>query len=194
MAAPSSSDTRNAAAREAPLRMFFAAWPDDATRETVATLARDVAIQTGGKPPPPANIHLTLAFVGDVAPVHLAALREIGAAVAQAATPLALVLDRTGGFRDGGVVWLGTKETPTELERMVEHLRDALAAAGFPVDDRGFRVHVTLARRARKRVRAATVAAIVWHVERMTLTASDLGSDGSRYRNVAVWPLGPGSG
>ncbi len=148
-------------------------------------------MDAGGRSPRPANIHLTLAFVGDVAPARLGALREIGAAVAGSAPPLVLVLDRTSGFRDAGIAWLGTNATPPELERLVARLRDALAAAGFPADDRAFRAHVTLARRCRRRVLATARTAIVWKVDRMTLTASDLQSDGSGYRDVAAWPLGP---
>ncbi len=186
------SSTRDAAERKALLRTFFAAWPDEATRGVIAGLAHDVAVQAGTKSPPPANLHLTLAFIGDVAPARLAALREIGAAVARAATPFTLVLDRIDGFRDAGIAWLGTDAAPPELERLVAHLRDALAAAGFPVDARAFRVHLTLARRCRQRLRATTLAAVVWRIDRLTLTASDLGSDGSRYRDLAAWPLGAG--
>ncbi len=189
----SRTDTRDAAAREGPLRVFFAAWPDAATRDAITALAHDVAIQAGGKPPRPAAIHLTLAFVGNVAPARMALLHEIGAAVSRAAAPSALVLDHTGGFRDAGIAWLGARSTPPELEQLVGALRSALGAEGFPVDARAFRVHVTLARRCRKRVHATAVATIVWRLERMTLTASDLASDGSRYRDIAAWPLGDGS-
>jgi 2'-5' RNA ligase len=188
---PTLLDPREAVGREAPLRVFFAAWPHGATRDAVAAVARDVAVDAGGRPPRPANIHLTLAFVGDVMPARIGTLREIGAQVSRSATPLVLMLDRTGGFRDAGIAWLGASDAPPELERLVGRLSEALAAAGFPVDDRAFRAHVTLARRCRRRVHATTLAAIVWRVERMTLTASDLQSGGSRYRDVAVWPLGP---
>jgi 2'-5' RNA ligase len=189
----SRSDTRDDGTRSGPLRVFFAAWPDAPTCDAVAALAHDVAIQAGGKPPRLAAIHLTLAFVGNVPPARIALLHEIGAAVSRAATPVALVLDQTGGFRDAGIAWLGTKATPPGLEELVGALRRALATAGFPIDARAFRVHVTLARRCRKRVHAATVATIVWRVDRMTLTASDLGSDGSRYHDIAAWPLGAAS-
>jgi RNA 2',3'-cyclic 3'-phosphodiesterase len=179
--------------REAPQRVFFAAWPDDSGREPVASVGRVVATQAGGRAPVPANIHLTLAFVGNVAARRLETLREIGATVSRVATPFVLALDRIDGFRDAGIAWIGTSARPPELERLVGHLRDSLAGGGFPVDDRAFRVHVTLARRCTRRVPAAAIAAIIWHVERMTLTASDLGSGGSRYRDLATWGLGQGS-
>ncbi len=172
------------------LRVFFAIWPDAETRSRVSALASATAAEAGGKVPQPSNLHLTLAFVGAVAPERMAALCEIGAAASHATIPFTLTLDRIGGFRDAGVAWLGADVAPPELERLAVHLHDALGAAGFSVDERPFRIHVTLARRCRRRVRATTVAPIEWRVLQMTLTVSDLGADGSHYRDVAAWPLG----
>ena len=175
---------------EAPLRVFFAVWPDAATRAAIAALAHEAAAGAGGKAPAPSNLHLTLAFIGDVRAERLAVLQAIGADAARPTPPFTLTLDRLGGFRDAGIAWLGTTPTPPQLDALVRRMRGALGAAGFPVDARPFRVHVTLARRCRNRVRAAAIAPIAWRVERLTLTASDLGGDGSRYRDLAVWPLG----
>jgi 2'-5' RNA ligase len=175
-----------------PLRVFFAAWPDLSTRAAIAALAHEAAAGAGGRPAPLENLHLTLAFIGDVRAERLAALQAIGADAARATPPFTLTLDRLGGFRDAGIAWLGTTPTPPELDALARRMRGALGAAGFPVDARPFRVHVTLARRCRSRVRAATIAPIAWRVERLTLTASELGGEGSRYRDVAAWPLGSG--
>jgi 2'-5' RNA ligase len=172
-----------------PLRVFFAAWPDPATRDAIAALSRETATRALGKVPRPENLHLTLAFVGDVRPERLAALKAIGAEAARATPPFTLRLDRPGGFRDAGIAWLGSEETPSELDALIDRLRDALRAAGAPVDSRPFRVHVTLARRCRKRVRDQAFAPISWRVERLTLTASELGGEGSRYSDLDAWPL-----
>ena len=176
------------------LRVFFAIWPDAETRSRVAALASATGAEAGGKVPQPSNLHLTLAFIGEVTAERVATLRDVGASTAQTALPFAMRLDRIGGFRDSGIVWLGTEALVPELERLVERLRGALGNAGFAVEARPFRVHLTLARRCRKRVRAATVAPIEWRVLQMTLTASELGSDGSHYRDIAAWPLGAPAG
>ena len=39
-------------------------------------------MRTGGRAPPSSNLHITVAFVGDVAPARVAGLCAIGAAVA----------------------------------------------------------------------------------------------------------------
>ena len=177
---------------EAPLRVFFAVWPDASTRAAIAALAHEAAANAGGRPAPLENLHLTLAFIGDVPAERLAALQAIGAEAARTTPPFTLMLDRLGGFRDAGIAWLGTTPTPPALDALVGPMREALGAAGFPVDPRPFRVHVTLARRCRRRVRAATIAPIAWRVERMTLTASELGGEASRYRDLAAWAFGAG--
>lgn len=171
------------------LRVFFALWPDAAARDVVAAMARDVVKREGGNAPRPENVHLTLAFVGDVAPDRVAALEGVGAAAARAAAPFTLALDRRGGFRETGIAWLGTDATPPELEAIMRRLNGGLAAVGFRVERRPFRVHVTLARKCRRPPAGIAVPPVAWRVERVTLTASELRPEGSRYREIATWPL-----
>jgi 2'-5' RNA ligase len=175
--------------REPRWRVFFALWPDAVARDCLTTFAQDVVKVAGGRVAPAANMHLTLAFVGDVARARVAALREIGAAVARDAAPFTLVLDRVGGFRDAGIAWIGSAATPAELDGLVRPLRQRLGAGGYPVERRPFHPHVTLVRRCGKPPRDAAAAPIEWRVERLTLMASDLRPDGSEYRELAGWPL-----
>jgi len=172
------------------LRVFFALWPDAAARETLARLARGVAAQAAGRAPAPANLHLTLAFVGDVAPERIAALRTIGAAVAANVPPITLVLDRVGTFRGTGIVWLGASRVPAALERLAADLAAALATDGFPIDARAFRPHVTLARRCRRPGEVALAARVAWAAMRLVLNESNLRSGAPSYRLISSWPLG----
>jgi 2'-5' RNA ligase len=176
--------------RPARLRVFFALWPDPATRELVVALAREAAKRARGSAPRPENIHLTLAFVGEVAPERVDALERIGDAAARAAAPFTLMLDRRGGFRDSRIAWLGTGVMPPELDRLVRDVNEGLVAGGFRVERRPFRAHVTLARRCRTPPGPDTVAPIAWRVPRLMLTASELSPQGAHYRELAAWPLG----
>ncbi len=171
------------------LRVFFALWPDVSAREGIAVLAHDVVSQAGGRAPRPENIHLTVAFVGNVEPDRLAELEHIGASAARSAAPFTLTLDRLGAFHHAGITWLGTDTLPTELEDLVFALRNGLAAAAFPVERRIYRAHVTLARRCGT-VATMKIAPIKWRVERVALNASELSAAGSIYRKLAAWPLG----
>jgi 2'-5' RNA ligase len=177
------------AERPAILRVFFALWPDASAREGVAALARDVVSRAGGRAPRPENVHLTVAFVGNVEPDRLAELQHIGASAAKSAAPFTLKLDRLGAFHHAGIAWLGADTLPTELEDLVFALRNGLAAEAFPVERRMYRAHVTLARRCGT-VATVEIPPISWRVERVTLNASELSAAGSIYRELAAWPLG----
>ena len=177
------------AERPAILRVFFAVWPDASARDRIATLAHDVVTHAGGRAPRPENVHLTVAFVGNVESNRLAALKDIGASAARSTSPFTLTLDRLGAFHHAGIAWLGTDALPTKLEDLVFALRNALAAKAFPVEQRMYRAHVTLARRCGP-VAAVEIAPITWRVERVTLHASEMSAAGSTYRELAAWPLG----
>lgn len=173
----------------ATLRTFFALWPDAATRDVMAAMARDVARRAGGRAPRVENHHLTLAFVGEVAVQRIDALERIGAAASRSVAPFMLTLDRLGEFHHTGIAWLGAGTLPVQLERLVGALRNGLAADAFPVERRRYQAHVTLVRRC-ETVAPATIAPVAWRVERVTLIASELLPAGSRYRELAAWPIG----
>jgi 2'-5' RNA ligase len=185
--------TRTATARrEASVRLFFAIWPDPAACDAIVALAREIAAERQGKTPPRSNVHLTLAFVGDVALDRADTLAPIGAAAAQAAAPFRLSLDRVGGFRDAGIAWLGAADVPAPLATLVSQLREGLGAARFPVERRPFVAHVTLARKCATHAgRARRVAPVSWEVDTLALVASQLRARGARYQTLVEWPLGP---
>ena len=180
---------RDAGASRAPLRVFFALWPDADARERLAAAARDVAARTKGRAPPAANLHVTLAFIGDVAPGRIGELCAIGASVAASAAPFVLTLDRAGTFRGTGIAWAGASSVPPRLAELARTLADALAAQDFPVEQREFSPHVTLARRCKAPGLASLAVPIGWTVTRLALDASEPGSGGPRYRELATWPL-----
>ena len=170
--------------------MFFALWPDAGARDRLSALARDTAAQARGRATVDANLHLTLAFLGDVAAARIAAVNAVVPAVASAVLPFTLTLDRIGAFGDGAIAWAGTSGAPPELERLVELLSNALAKERFPTERRAFHPHVTLARHCRRPGGTGGIAPIAWNVERITLIASERSSRGSRYRELGAWPLG----
>jgi 2'-5' RNA ligase len=171
------------------LRLFFALWPDAAARDSLSRLARDVVARAGGKAPAAANVHLTLAFLGEVDPSREAALLAAGAVAVGRVPAFRLALDCIGTFRGSGIAWAGASRVPAGLEQLAAGLAAALSEGGFAVDPRPFHAHVTLARRCRGRVRAPIAPPIEWLVERLALNASELSRDGPRYREVGAWPL-----
>ena len=186
--APATSETHSRLP-DRLLRTFFAAWPDAGVCTTLAAHARDIAAKTEGRAPVAANLHLTLAFVGDVAASRVAALYAIGGVAAAAGSPFTLTLDCGGMFRAVGIAWIGASVSPERLQRLVDGLGIGLSAQGFAIERRAFLPHITLARRCRRPGDFAVATPIRWTIARIALYASESTPDGSRYRELAAWPL-----
>ena len=99
----------------------------------------DVAVRTQGRAPPAANLHVTLAFIGEVAPERIDALCAIGASVAASAAPFVLTLDCAGTFRGTGIAWGGASSLPPPLVDLARNLAARPRRAGLP--GRAARVH-----------------------------------------------------
>jgi len=169
------------------LRFFFALWPDPPARAAIGRLAREVALETCGRPTPPDLVHLTLAFVGAQPAIRVDSLRRLAGLVRGRTFDLAL--DRVGVFDKAGVAWLGASTPQEELTALQRDLADALRSRGFPVDERPYAPHLTLARRATTRVERCLPEPIRWHVGGFTLVSSDTSGPAPVYRTIAQWPL-----
>ena len=172
---------------EATQRLFFALWPDAATSHSLATLAQQVAAESGGRPTAPGNVHLTLAFLGDQ-PRRIA--RELSAAAARISAPsFDLVLDSVDSWRKNAVAWAGAQSVPPPLAELQQKITRSLLASGLEPEERPFAVHVTLARRITLAVKRPLAPPLVWHVTTFALVASELDPAGARYRVLSSWPL-----
>jgi 2'-5' RNA ligase len=169
-------------------RVFFALWPDTAARAALAGLAREVALESGGRPTAANLIHLTLAFVGDQTAIRIDALRSLAGGVR--ARGFVLALDEIGTFRRTGIAWLGASAPRPELATLHDDLAAALRAQGFPTDERPYAPHLTLARRSVAAIDRRWVEPIRWRVTSFAMVASELAGGGPSYRTLAEWPLG----
>lgn len=167
-------------------RLFFALWPDDATRAALAAAARGVVLRDGRRTPDD-NLHLTLHFLGEVADARLPDL--LAAAVAITAAPVALELTQVGWWRRSRVAWLGMPAAPTALLDLVAAVRAASAAAGWEGDLRDFNAHVTVARQVRRPPGVAAPFRVPWMTDSFALMASRGGAAGVRYEVLASMPL-----
>ncbi len=170
------------------VRAFFALTPDAQVRETLAALGRDVARKSRGRAVPPDNAHLTLAFIGDVDKAALPALLAVGDKMP--GTGFVVNFDSLGAWRASGVAWIAPAVLPPPLLKLHSTLADALAAAGFVLEVRPFRPHVTLARRCLQPLPRARCEPIAWRADKLFLVGSELRDAGPIYRNIASWDLG----
>src|SRR5690606_12351292 len=88
-------DEPGRAAAPARRRVFFALWPDDATRGAIERACRQAVRRSGGRPTAKRNLHVTVAFLGMLEPDAL----ELAAAVPPIGIgPFEIELDRLGYF------------------------------------------------------------------------------------------------
>ena len=173
----------------AALRVFFAVWPEPSLGAALAALAAEVAREAGGRPTALENIHLTLAFLGAQPVPRMAALCALAARVG--GHSFVLTLDEIGCFRKAGIAWLGASAPQLELIALQQRLASELRARRFPVDERPYAPHLTLARRVEVGIRRSLSAPIVWKVGSFALMASETTARGPSYRSLAEWPLAP---
>jgi 2'-5' RNA ligase len=166
-------------------RLFFALWPDPRARDALADLARSVAAECGGRAVPPAGLHLTLVFLGEVAPDRIGDLRRVAAQVAGSA--FVLPLDRVGGFARARVAWAGSSRPPPGLFALQADLERGVRGAGFSPDARPFAPHLTLARRTRTVPAVRPVEPVAWRLPDGGRLAA---RGGGRGKNVKAPPDG----
>lgn len=173
---------------EATRRVFLALWPGDDVAGRLADLAAAAHAMRGGRQMRSDTLHLTLAFLGDVAECRLPALCAAMATVRGEA--FSLRIDRLGYWAHNHIVWGGCASTPPQLLRLVADVREALAGAGFAnAGEAAFVPHLTLLRKARPSAALPDFAPIDWPVAGFVLVASTLSPEGPAYVKLAAWPL-----
>lgn len=170
------------------MRLFFALWPSLDTRqlwhETLAPFVKPL----GGRRVPAENLHLTLAFLGEVPGSRINALLALGDDLPH--EPVSLRFDRVESWKKAGLACLRPTETPPALTRLVGQMHTGLQMAVFPVEARSFRPHVTLSRQIVLPSESLPVWPVIeWQAPLLALVRSELTPDGSVYHVVGEWPL-----
>ncbi|MEZ5988439.1 MAG: RNA 2',3'-cyclic phosphodiesterase [Planctomycetota bacterium] len=184
------------------MRCFLALSPDpDATARIAAMLERLGRMRGRVRWVEPAQVHLTLQFLGEVAED---ALPDLVAALGMLPprAPLALSLDGTGRFPPRGaarVLWLGLGGELDRLQALVDDVAACCEAVGFPRERRPFRPHMTLGRVKGPEGLDRIVGELerlgrelgpgLTPIDRVRLLESRLGPSGARYTEVAAFPL-----
>lgn len=141
----------------------------------------------GGRPVPTRNLHVTVAFLGEVAERRLP---DVLACAGRIADPQRFVVqfERVEVWTGPRVLCLTAAVVPPALLQLFERLRANLAADGFGLPRETYRPHVTLARHARGPY-SAFIEPVGWPVREFVLAESRRDRAGSEYTVVARWPL-----
>lgn len=188
-------------------RTFVAVELDEAVRATLERrIARLRSVAPGIRWTDPANLHLTLAFLGELEGERLSAVMEATAAAARLAHPFRLVVGQSGYFGprwSPRVIWAGVGGETAKLLAAQEALARELEQRGFSRDERPFAPHLTLAR-LKERLAPETLGALLreiemparhtssrgkMRVERLSVMKSELRRPEARYTHLAEFAL-----
>jgi 2'-5' RNA ligase len=97
----------------------------------------------------PEGIHLTLKFLGNIPSRRVTEITEALRTAAQGISPFSLEISGLGAFpnvKQVRVLWVGIGGELDRLSTLQQNVDSALAALGFPKEERPFVPHLTLAR------------------------------------------------
>ena len=164
--------------------MFFALLPDPIVRARIFNVI-STCLGKEGQQTDIENLHLTLAFLGNVENHHITRLYEI--AERTCSVRIDLNLDRV--IRKSNMIWLTTDQPPVELVSMVSALKLNLQANSFRTDPHRFIAHITLARKVKSSARCFEICPINWPVRSISLMESKNDVKGPRYLELRSWLL-----
>jgi len=163
-------------------RLFFALWPDPDTRQQCHQLS--MSLQVAGKPVVATNLHVTLLFLGalDESKQH-AMMQAAGRLFVQ---PMSLRFDRLDYWRKPAVVCLCTEQVDSTIVSLVDQLTEIATQQHIALDQRPYKPHVTLLRKAKKPP-GLEFSPIDWHAKHFCLVESVSTPVGVEYRVLERW-------
>ncbi len=145
------------------------------------------------------NLHITLKFLGEIAPEQVGPLRAAAEQVVDGLEPFEILLDRLGAFPELArprVIWVGSSSPPPQIQKLHEALERELEGLGFPREGKPYTPHVTLGRVKERPGAGAAVAELAERLRAvepfqfsarasgLTLMESQLAPQGSIYRPI----------
>jgi 2'-5' RNA ligase len=134
----------------ARLRTFVAVESTDEIQLAAERLIRQLSsVSQGVRWVAPANIHLTLKFLGDVDEREVYRVCQSVAKAAAADEPFQVLCRGTGAFpspQRPRTIWMGVDDHQERLAGLQRRIEEELETLGFPGDSRQFHGHLTLGR------------------------------------------------
>ncbi len=128
------------------MRLFIAINFDDEVKKYLKSVQADVKnISSGGNFSHEENLHLTLVFLGEVAPGRVNQIEQAMNSVHS--LPFELVMGGVGSFKrgTGDIIWVGVKPNKI-LADIYKQLCNSLNNSGFVIESCDYKPHLTLAR------------------------------------------------
>ena len=162
------------------MRVFFALWPDGATRKGLVALQRPLR---NGRKLVAENLHLTLHYIGEVEDVDclIEKARQVNFG------SVAFSVSRYGIIPKARVLWVGPDHWPDELTARAADCRQVAAECGYQPKGERFRPHVTLARKIKKQPVLPDFNFLTWSYSRFCLVESISTPTGVIYKKLGIF-------
>ncbi|AMK77320.1 MULTISPECIES: RNA 2',3'-cyclic phosphodiesterase [Methylomonas] len=164
-------------------RLFFALWPEQHIRQQCEILTDK--LNGYGKPVNPANLHVTLLFLGRISPEQQAVLTKEASQIP--VSPITLTFDCLSFWKKPAVLCLTASQFDQNVSKLNEILATIAKQQGITVDDRPFTPHVTLLKKADS-VIDIDFAPVLWRSDGFCLVESRSIANNIEYRIIERWP------
>jgi len=187
---------------EQPVRSFIAIDLSDGARRQIEAFIQELRksdAQVGWVRVE--GIHLTLKFLGNVAPGLIEEIKPVLAGAALQTAPIHIEPAGCGAFpsmKSPRVIWVGLRGQIGPLAELARQVEAALVPLGFKPEERPFRPHLTIGRvRGRQRLHALQEILLAhqdftaepFDAYQVILYKSELRPDGARYTPLSKAPF-----
>jgi 2'-5' RNA ligase len=147
------------------------------------------------------GIHLTLKFLGNVAPGLIEEIKPLLSALGSDTAPVHIEPAGCGAFpgiKSPRVIWVGLRGQIGLLSQLAQRVEEAMSPLGFKPENRPFKPHLTIGRvKGRAHLQSlqntllahADFAAEPFDASEVVLYKSDLRPDGARYTPLFKAPF-----
>ncbi|HUR88002.1 MAG TPA: RNA 2',3'-cyclic phosphodiesterase [Ramlibacter sp.] len=146
----------------ADVRLFLALWPTDPVRQAIVGWQSQWQWPDKASVVKPERLHVTLHFLGDVPPERIRDIKYVMQPIR--AQNFELNFTRTDTWQHGAVV-IRPENSPTALRGLHGRIGLALAEIAVKTEERSYRPHVTLARRAAGATPPAQPPDVMWQAK-----------------------------
>ena len=183
-------------------RTFFAVELSDAITTGVRRIQQELQGNAAGvRWVRPEGIHLTLRFLGGVAPERIEGIVDQAEQRVQALSPFTIGIRGCGGFptaKNPRVIWIGVHDPSGALKALQAKVEAGMVKVGFLKEERAYTPHLTLGRmhpgkgqgmiaQALEAVRESDLGQM--EVREICLFRSHLKPTGADYTKLKVIPL-----
>ena len=164
-------------------RLFFALWPSKDCRKQLDRFNQSINSEELKKVKSD-NLHVTLVYLGNVDAQTEALIRQEVEHIK--AKPFVLQFEQLAFWKKPRILCLLTQQYDPQILLLVNALKSIVQQYGIKVENRPYKPHITLARKARKPLEI-NVQAIEWPADSFCLVESVSTPEGVHYQVLQSW-------